>query len=224
MIKTGIIFADEKEFAPFLKYNRTGEPEVIGGLKCVTVEEGGNRVIGVLCGIGKVNAATAAALLIYRFGVDRILNAGLSGAVEDVSRDEVIAGESYVECDFDLSPLGLPKGHKPGEELVRHADPELLKTAVERLGIRAVRLGTGDVFLTDKELKDEYSALFHVNAFDMETAAIASVCEKNGVPFLSIRKISDGADGDSIVDYREMNDKEEIDLSVCLEKLVFGGR
>ena len=50
----------------------------------------------------------------------------------------------------------------------------------------------------------------------METAAIACVCDKCGVPFLSVRKISDDADDSSGEDYREMNSKAESHLSDIL--------
>jgi len=51
----------------------------------------------------------------------------------------------------------------------------------------------------------------------METAAIASVCDKSGIPMLSLRKISDDADGDAYETYREMNDRQE----ACLTDLLF---
>ena len=50
----------------------------------------------------------------------------------------------------------------------------------------------------------------------METAAIAGVCDKCGVPMLSLRKISDDADDASVEDYREMNNRQE----ACLTELL----
>ena len=54
----------------------------------------------------------------------------------------------------------------------------------------------------------------------METAAIASVCDKCGIPMLSLRKISDDADDCSVEDYREMNEREEACLTELLEKII----
>ena len=54
------------------------------------------------------------------------------------------------------------------------------------------------------------------DSFDMETGAIASVCDKSGVPMLSLRKISDDADDASVEDYREMNNRQE----ACLTELL----
>ena len=52
----------------------------------------------------------------------------------------------------------------------------------------------------------------------MESAAIAAVCSKNNVSFLSVRKISDDADDASGEDYREMNNRQE----AVLASVIFG--
>ena len=54
----------------------------------------------------------------------------------------------------------------------------------------------------------------------METAAIASVCYFDNIPFLSIRKISDTADDTAETDYREMNDLCEMDLTKVLSEII----
>ena len=72
------------------------------------------------------------------------------------------------------------------------------------------------IFLTDKVKKELYRDTFGIESFDMETAAIAGVCDKSGVPMLSLRKISDDADDASVEDYREMNNRQES----CLTELL----
>ena len=44
---------------------------------------------------------------------------------------------------------------------------------------------------------------FDPDCVDMETAAVAHVCLVNQVPFLSVRTISDGADGEGAGDFEE---------------------
>ena len=58
-------------------------------------------------------------------------------------------------------------------------------------------------------LKDEFGAM----SCDMETAAIAYVCEYASVPFASVRRISDDAGEDAAVSYRELNSSSEPELS-----------
>lgn len=213
--KIGILFADGMEYLPFLNIAtenggsqilRRGNRSVSFSLPC---KSGSVTLIGVECGIGKVCAASATAFLIADDHVDAIFNAGLSGAVSGVRRGDIVAGTSFVECDFDLTPLGLGLGEKTGgATYIYDADPALLALAVKD-DVKTGRLGTGDVFLTDPERKELFRKTFGLTAFDMETAAIAGVCFRSGVPFLSLRQISDDADDASSEAYREMNDRAE---------------
>ncbi len=223
----GIVFADGMEYSPFLNYakKKDGKEFILRGNEAVsfTLSSDGREleITGVKCGIGKVNAASAAAFLISDKNADFILNAGLSGAVHSLRREDMVAAESYVECDYDLSAIGYPLGVKPdGQNYIYHADEKLLGYALESQGIIKAKTGTGDIFLTDSTKKTLFFETFGVEAFDMETAAIASVCDKCGIPMLSLRKISDDADDCSVEDYREMNEREEACLTELLEKII----
>ncbi|MBQ3137008.1 MAG: 5'-methylthioadenosine/S-adenosylhomocysteine nucleosidase [Clostridia bacterium] len=228
MIKNaGLVFADTMEYNPFLDFakEKGGEEFSLRGNDAVTftLEKGDRklRVTGVKCGIGKVNAASATAFLISDMKADFILNAGLSGAVSGLKREDMVAAESYVECDYDLTAIGYGLGVKPdGQEYILKADEKLLSYALESRGIIKTKVGTGDVFLADSVRKKLYYDTFGIGAFDMETAAIASVCEKSGVPMLSVRKISDDADDCSVENYREMNDRQESCLTELLESIM----
>ncbi len=219
----GIIFADEMEYVPFLAVAKTAggtESESFGNQTVsLTLEKDGNalEIIAVRCGIGKVNAAGACAFLISHHNADFILNAGLSGAVQGLRREDIIAADSFVECDYDLSAIGYPLGKKPdGQTYLYKADEKLLSLALTLPGVKKASTGTGDIFLTDKTKKELYRDTFGIQSFDMETAAIASVCDKCRIPFASLRKISDDADDCSATDYTEMNERQE----VCLTELL----
>lgn len=226
MKKIGVILADTQEYLPFVRFysSRPSKEVLVGANKTVIYEadESGKEIVAMHCGIGKVNAALAASALIYRFGCDVILNAGLSGAVSGVRREELVAGSSYVECDFDLTAIGYDLGVKPDEESVRKTDEKLLEFALSLSDyhVKQGALGTGDIFLSDSVKKNMYKEKFGIAAFDMETAAIAAVCDKNNVPFLSVRKISDDADDASGEDYREMNNREEAVLAKVISKII----
>lgn len=219
----GIVFADEMEYAPFLSWAReNGASEEIrhGNDSVVTSikdKESSLKLIAVKCGIGKVNAASATAYLIGEDKADYILNAGLSGAVSRLKREDMIAATSHIECDFDLTAIGYGPGVKAdGQRYLYSADETLLSYALMSDGIIAAPTGTGDIFLADKVKKEFFKETFKIEAFDMETAAIASVCDKAEIPMLSLRKISDDADDSSIEDYREMNNRKES----CLTELL----
>lgn len=221
----GAAFADEMEYAPFLAYARrqhcveTEKRRNAGLVMALSKNDRQLEIHAVQCGIGKVNAASAVSFLIAEDGAQLICNAGLSGAVSGFRRGDLVAGESYVECDFDLSAIGVPAGQKPGQDWVYHADPELLRLALAHAGLRRGRLGTGDFFLISAATKKKYHEQFGITAFDMETAAVASVCHKSGIPFLCLRKISDDADDAAIAQYREMNERAEDTLTNVLQGL-----
>lgn len=225
MIKTaGILFADSMEYNPFLAraVEMGGKQSIRRGNESVelliTEDDRTIRVVAVKCGIGKTNAASATAFLIADDKADFILNAGLSGAIQGLRREDMVAGTSYIECDFDLTAVGNPLGVKAdGQRYLYEADERLLSYALESKGIKKAKCGTGDIFLADPVKKELYKNTFGIESFDMETGAIASVCDKSGVPMLSLRKISDDA-GDAACDsYREMNERQE----ACLTELVF---
>lgn len=223
----GLVFADGMEYSPFEKFavGKGGVKSIRFGNESVEFKLEKNdreiRVIGVKCGIGKVNAAAATALLICDDKADYIMNAGLSGAVSGCKREDMVLGTSYVECDYDLTAIGYGLGEKPdGQRYIYSADETLLKLGEMSKGLKKGKLGTGDIFLTDSVKKNLYKETFGINAFDMETAAIASVCDKCGVPFMSVRKISDDADDGAGESYREMNERQEACLTEVISNII----
>ena len=214
MKKIGIIIADDMEYAPLKNL----------GVECKYFGRDGNvfspsadvEIHSVCCGIGKVNAA-AAAMFLLREGCEIILNAGLSGGICGVSRGELVIANRFIEYDFDLTPLGYKKAEKPSQKYIYDADERLVEFFKTELSIKKVGMAvTGDRFVSDSETRDylinEYNAL----SCDMETAAIASVCDMFSVPFISLRRISDDAGADATSAYREMNENEKFDLAVLL--------
>lgn len=225
-MKIGVIFADTQEYLPFINHyeNANVQKKIVAQMEVSQYKtDDGNEIIAIHSGIGKVNAANAAAVLIYLYGADAVLNAGLSGAVSKLRREDIVAGTSYIECDFDLTAIGYDLGVKAdGEEYIHKADEKLLSCAqnVKCADVKLGKLGTGDIFLSDSKKKNMYKELFDICAFDMESAAIAAVCSKNGTAFLSVRKISDDADDASKEDYREMNNRQEVVLSQIILEIV----
>ena len=220
----GIVIADEKEFSPFLSFFRGSSlsEEQIGGFRSARFFIERSEVIVMLCGIGKVNSACAAATLIHACGCKIILNAGLSGGVKaDIA--SFVVSKRFVEHDFDLTPIGYPLGKKPGEDIFSYPDEELLCIAEKlfsRFGIRRATFGSGDGFISSSEQTRRFIKEFDEDACDMESAAISSVCRRNCIPFISFRKISDGADESAVEDYNDMNDREEIDLAELIFEYV----
>ncbi len=227
VLQVGLVIADEMEFKPFVEWsqgqNERKEDTLFGYESlCFSLakQERELQIKAVLCGIGKVNAATASAFLAAQ-GIDIMLNIGLSGGISNVRRGDLVAGTQYLEADFDLTPLGYALGEKPGQIFRYDADARLLKAAKKACpGLKSGILGCGDFFLSDPEKKSTYYKAFDLTAFDMETGAIGSVCCRAGIPYLSIRKISDDAAEQSVDEYTEMNNLAESSLVDILRDLL----
>ncbi|MBQ2829290.1 MAG: 5'-methylthioadenosine/S-adenosylhomocysteine nucleosidase [Clostridia bacterium] len=222
-MKIGFVIADNYEYDPFRKFASEFNPEEFMALtnNCIRFDfDDKIEVVAMKCGIGKVNAAIAALWLINEEKVDTILNVGLSGAVQNVHRNFIVAGTEYMECDFDLTAIGYDLGVKPQDVYVYKADEKLVSIAencsVDYFG----KLGTGDIFLADSALKVKFRDTFGICSFDMETGAIAAVCHKAQIPFLAIRKISDDCDENAVENYRELNDKKEVHLSEVAREIL----
>lgn len=212
----GMVIADDNEFVPVENFAKSmGAVEyTYNSDKTLEFKIDDKTVICALCGIGKVNAANSAAALIYGKGVDCIINFGLSGAISKLRKGELAVGVKYVEHDFDLTPIGYKPGIKPQEKSIYTPD-KTLYDAVQKAsgGMTDAVLVSGDMFVSDCNKKQFLVENFGANACDMESAAIASVCNKADVPFISFRSISDDADDSAVETYTAQNDKKQADMS-----------
>lgn len=170
-----------------------------------------NRIVLCKSGVGKVNAAVCTQILIDQFHVEAIIFTGVAGAVDPkLNIGDVVVSTSCIQHDMDVSPLGFARGVIPFEEKsVFDADQMLVDLAFEvseRLfaghTLRGIVL-SGDQFIADrnkvKTLFEEMSGA----CTEMEGAAVAQVCVKNGIPFVVIRSMSDKADGSAHVNFAE---------------------
>ena len=210
----GLLIADDKEYEKVEKVliGKGAAPvSVIGraglALDCRTADNTGSRLIAVYCGVGKTNAAAATAALIV-MGAGVVVSGGLSGKITDADAD-IIIGTDYYEHDFDLTVLGYKAGEKPFGEYRFIADKRLVSAAEkafpEAIGGSVV---TGDRFICTDESRRFVTECFSALACDMESAAEAAVCNKAGIPFLSVRCISDNADESATAAYRNENNGE----------------
>lgn len=223
LLKIGIVIADEDEYAPLR--DRLGE---LSAKRCDFYKREGHKfyfikenrkveVHTVLCGIGMVNAASAATFLAGE-GCDIILNSGLSGGISGISKGEVMVGTEYVEHDFDLTPLGYKMCQKPLQNYIYKADIELVDMISEiypsmKRGVAV----SGDSFISDNRKKDFLKNEFNAMSCDMESAAVAYVCSLAEIRFAAIRKISDDAGDDAYESYASVNNLREavlVDLLV----------
>ena len=225
--KIGIVVADGDEYKALRNKVEQGEYEKLEILRReahkfeIKTEKGAIEVISILCGIGKVNA-TAATVCLISMGCDVILNYGLSGGVSGIGRGEITIPDRFLEHDFDLQVLGYKPCEKPSQPTyIYNADDELL--ALAKAVIPNVKCGTavtGDSFICDDDVRINLANTFSAMSCDMETAAIAYVCEYCDIPFLAVRRVSDDAGNDAKDAYRQMNVSDETVLYDYVEDII----
>lgn len=220
--KIGVVVADCDEYAPFVAQvgNRNPVEYNYFNRSAISFCVGECTVICINCGIGKVNAATAATHL-ADIGCTYILNFGLSGGISGVRRGEIVLPDKFLEHDFDLTGIGYKPCEKPSQKYIYDADSVLLQKAQSVL--LNVANGTavcGDRFVCSAVDRDFLRETFGATTCDMETAAIASVCDMANIPYLSVRRVSDDAGEDAYTNYSQMNNLEGQALSDVFLKVL----
>ena len=168
----------------------------------------GRSVVACRSGVGKVNAAVAAQILIDAFGAGELIFTGVAGAVdEELNIGDIVISSECMQHDMDGGELGYERGVIPYQEVSCFpADPELNRAAESaccRLGAsyRMGRVLSGDQFISSRDKVTMLRESMQGTCVEMEGAAVAQACWMNGVPFVIIRSMSDKADGSADMDY-----------------------
>ena len=160
----------------------------------------GRDIIFVQSGIGKVNAAITATLLIYKYNVDRIIFIG-----------DIVIGTDVIQHDVDVSEFGYKIGQIPGiKEWALFSDEDMIektkKAVSEKYRLFFGRILTGDQFISGKQEKITLGKDFEALCVDMESGAVAQVCRRFDVKFLIIRSISDSITDESVMEYKKFSE------------------
>jgi adenosylhomocysteine nucleosidase len=209
-MRTAIVSAMHQELSAVLDLMPDEQKQVAAGRDFWVGHLHGQDVVAVLSRIGKVAAATTAAVLIERFQVDRIVFTGVAGGLAPgVNRGDVVIAEAFMQHDLDASPI-FPRYEVPLYGCDRFATDATLTAALDAAVRRAlpgarVHRGlvvSGDRFVsTTDESQALQAALPEALAVEMEGAAIAQVCHDYGIPFAAVRTVSDRADDEAHGDF-----------------------
>lgn len=187
-----VIVAMDKEFALMrnsLTNISTDEKEL-----CIGNADAG-KVVLVKSGIGKVNSALTAYRVIRDYAPDYIINSGVAGGIDrSLGVGDIVVGAETAYHDFYVGDVASPSELGFPERIPANA-ALLAKAQGLWNGCDSVKFGlicTGDQFITNNTalmaIKDK---LPDALAVDMESASIAHTCYRSGVPFMSVRIISD---------------------------------
>ncbi len=185
------------------------------------------QVVLVRCGVGKVNAAQCAAVLIRKFGVHSVILAGMAGALfNKLKRGDMVISQDLIQHDVDATRLGLPPGVIPGLNLrAVSADESLVQLALKcspaLLGVKVYtgRILTGDQFVSGSKL-DLLRTLYNGMCVDMEGAAVAHVCVLGDTPFVVIRCVAERSDGKFMHRYKTFSQIAAGNLAVLVREML----
>lgn len=171
----------------------------------------GKDVCVVVCGVGKVNAAMCALMLIEKYKPDLVLNSGVAGSLSPiVGIGDIVVASKSVEHDMNGTALGdkqgeitFPDGNMMFFECDKQASTLLAAICREIPDTKVAQgiIASGDIFVSDRKQRFKINDRFGALACEMEGAAIGHVCVRCEVPYGIIRAISDDLDENKGVDF-----------------------
>lgn len=225
----GAMDCEISELGAALKKNQI---HIHSGHSVIKGKIGKYNVVVAKSGVGKVNAGSITQYIIDKYHPKYIVNIGLAGSLDKgVYLGDILLADKMVQHDFDTSAFGYAKGYmstgkdkdrptvyKTDAKLSEHYKKELEKNK----NIKHIYVGmvaTGDCFVSNVKDKDSIKKYFGANAVDMESAAVAQVAQKNNIPIVVIKNISD-AKNDNADEYAKNEDFYGKELAKTISKML----
>lgn len=199
--RIGIITGVDAEAAAlFAGQSLSGEP--LHGFLVRQVKSADKKIAITCSGIGKVNAAMAAMMLVEHYGVQLLLVVGTAGKLTDIKGEcfqitEAVQGD-YGASRYDRFAHYSAGAWPIGEE---HVEPFHAR-AMPDLDLPKVRIISGDSFVENPDHGRRLHEALGGDIIDMETAAVAQAAVRMNVPWAAIKATTDNADGSSSGDFQ----------------------
>jgi futalosine hydrolase len=203
----GLISAVAFEGGLFAAESEKAEKKKAAGLVFYFGEKGEHSFVYAASGIGKVNAAHAAAIMIRDYFPSVIVSFGIGGAYPSsgleigdlaVAKTEIYADEGILMKDgfHTIEAIGIPTVRAGGRRYFNDfpVDRALMRKALHAAGrishASAGRFATVSCCTGTRKRALEIEKRFDVICENMEGAAVAQISRLYGVPFVEIKGIS----------------------------------
>ena len=212
----GAVIAMQSEADILLDEMQIHRSLIVSGKKIYVGTAYGKDVAVCVCGVGKVNAALGAQLLVSKFDAEKLLNFGVAGGLNGgVELCSVYQIAKAVQFDFDLVQLNGTKIGTLNEYTENYLNLNLLNIPFE-----TKNLGTSDRFNDSpadyKLLTEELDA----DIRDMEGGAIVQAAYAAELPVYSIKAISDLAgSGSTTEQFLRNKDRALSNLKAALPRI-----
>ena len=160
------------------------------------------------CSVGKVNASSCTQILIDKFNIKKLINVGIAGSLNNnVNLGDIVISDNITY--HDVSPYQM-KNCFPFKKTFSSCD-EFKEIALKAYEISDLKdynchigkIITGDIYIDDTDIRNNLINIYSPYCVDMEGAAIAHVCDINDIPFINIKSISDKADDNASIAFKE---------------------
>lgn len=152
------------------------------------------EVIYVETGMGKVNAAMKTMRAICEYHPDMVINYGSAGTLNHNIGDIIVCNR-FIDRDLQkVTVNGVVSEIVFGTDAARDVLTEQRLT--ERAKVLWGTCNTGDSFITS-------GADIEGDVIDMESYAMADVCREMGIPFVSVKYVTDVVGQNSVESWQE---------------------
>ncbi len=212
----GVVIAMQSEADILLEEMQVLRSLTVSGKNVHVGKAYGKDVALCVCGVGKVNAALGAQLLISKFDAEKLLNFGVSGGLNASTKlCEVYQISAATQFDFDLIQLNGTKIGTLNEYTESYLSLNLFSLPFEQR-----KLATADRF---NDSIDDYKLLteeLNADIRDMEGGAIVQAAYAASLPVYSVKAISDVAgSGSTTEQYLVNKDKALANLKKALPSI-----
>jgi len=169
------------------------------------------KVDSLYTGVGKINAAISITKYLSKNIIpEYIINYGTAGS-KIIQAGKIVDCTKFIQRDMDATGLGFEKYETPFDTKF----PKIIDFSFFEKNPFNYYLtcATGDNFMNSNES--------HIgDVVDMEAYALAKVCFKYEIPFISFKYISDGADTNASMDWKKnISNGENLFKSMVLDQL-----
>lgn len=158
-------------------------------------------------GIGKVNAAYGLTKYLQQHTPSLVINMGTAGSRKHAG-GTIVNPTCFIQRDMDVTALGFEKYQTPFS-----SDPVRLEYGQRIDALPGGVCGTGDNF-------DATAGAQDFDVVDMEAYALALICQREKIPFLCLKYVSDGADDNAHTDWHDALHHTAEALRAVLENLL----
>ncbi len=182
-MKIGMVIAIESELRRFLESSRALDVLEQDHRRIYKTVIGGNDIYALRSGAGIIDASSATQYLITRFGVDVILNFGVTGALHTGPQvSDLFVVDRVCHYEYDTSPVDPVERYQypEYEDKFMRPDEGLIRLALKiEPGLKTAADASGSLFIADRAVKERLADETGCDICEMESAGILRTCLQN---------------------------------------------